>query len=274
MALHFGVTMFTSHASTVGRQVGIGALAVVASSLFIPALAYGWATPNGAGSNDSAGVAAVESPLNSAYVVDSLSASPAAVDPPRDSDVTLRLAYFDGSGMSPEVRQAMQEEVERVFDEVGVRVESLGPENMAEAMAVPGTFVLQVMVMAQAPSGWNLPPHALGVYFNGATYPPRAVYTFQPSIYKELDLDTRGESYLWPEEVGRAFGRVVAHEVVHALAPDHKHSGWGILGHAQDERSLLQPQLSIHESAGEALRAGLAQIEQYLIAEAEEEFSQ
>ena len=57
---------------------------------------------------------------------------------------------------------------------------------------------------------------------------------------------------------------VMAHEVVHALAPDHKHSGWGILGHAQDERSLLQPQLSIHESAGEALRAGLAEIEQYL----------
>jgi hypothetical protein len=254
VALHFGVTMFTSQTSTVGRQVGIGALAVVVSSLCVPALAHGWATPNSTGSNDSAGVAAVNSSL--------------------DNDATLRLAYFDGSGMSPEVRQAMQEEVERVFGEVGVRVESLGPEDMAAAMAVPGTFVLQVLVMAKAPSGWDLPSHALGVYFNGATYPPQAVYAFQPSIYKELDLDTRGENYLRPEEIGRAFGRIVAHEVVHALAPDHKHSGWGILGHAQDERSLLQPQLSIHESAGEALRAGLAEIEQYLVAEADEEASQ
>jgi len=261
VALHFGVTMFTSHASTVGRQVGYGALAVVVSSLFTPALAHGWATPNGTGLNDSAGVAAVDSSRAGAAVVDS----------PRDSDAALRLAYFDGSGMSPEIRQAMQEEVERVLGEVGVRVESLGPENMAEALAVPGTFVLQVIVMAKAPWGWDLPPHALGVYFNGKTYPPQAVYAFQPSIYKELGLETRGEDYLRPEEVGRAFGRVVAHEVVHALAPDHKHSGWGILGHAQDERSLLQPQLSIHESAGEALRAGLAEIEQYLVAEAEEE---
>ena len=240
MALHFGVTMFTSHASTVGRLVGSVALAAVVSNLCVPALAHGWATPNGTGSTEA----------------------------------TLRLAYFDGSGMSPEVRQAMQEEVERVFGEVGVRVESLGPENMAEAMSVPGTFVLQVMVMAKAPSGWDLPPHALGVYFNGSTYPPQAVYAFQPSIYKELELDTRGESYLRPEETGRAFGRVVAHEVVHALAPDHRHSGWGILGHAQDERSLLQPQLSIHESAGEALRAGLAEIEQHLVAEVEAVASQ
>ena len=250
MAPHFGVTMFTSHASTVGRLVGSVALAAVVSNLCVPALAHGQATPDGAGSNDSAGVAAVDSPSA--------------------SDATLRLAYFDGSGMSPEVRQAMQEEVERVFGEVGVRVESLGPENMAEAMSVPGTFVLQVMVMAKAPSGWDLPPHALGVYFNGKTYPPQAVYAFQPSIYKELDLDTRGESYLRPEEIGRAFGRVVAHEVVHALAPDHKHSGWGILGHAQDERSLLQPQLSIRESAGEALRAGLTEIGEYLAADTEE----
>jgi hypothetical protein len=145
---------------------------------------------------------------------------------------------------------------------------------MAEVMSVPGTFVLQVMVMAKAPSGWDLPPHALGVYFNGQTYPPQAVYAFKPSIYKELELDTRGENYLRPEEIGRAFGRVVAHEVVHALAPDHKHSGWGILGHAQDERSLLQPQLSIHQSAGDALRAGLTEIEQHLAAELAEVASQ
>jgi len=238
--------MFTSHASTVGRLVGSVALAAVVSNLCVPALAAAQATPGGAGSNDSAGVVAVDSPSA--------------------SDATLRLAYFDGTGMSPEVRQAMQEEVERVFGEVGVSVRSLGPENMAEAMAVPGTFVLQVMIMAKAPSGWDLPPHALGVYFNGQTYPPQAVYAFKPSIYKELELDTRGENYLRPEEIGRAFGRVVAHEVVHALAPEHKHKGWGILGHAQDERSLTQPQLSIHDSAGEALRAGLAEIQQYLVA--------
>jgi hypothetical protein len=258
--------MFTSHASTVGRLVGSVALAAVVSNLCVPALAAAQATPGGAGSNDSVGVFAVVSPLadNSADAPQRV--EQAAVDSPSAGNATLRLAYFDGSGMSPEVRQAMQEEVERVFGEVGVSVLSLGPENMAEVMSVPGTFVLQVMVMAKAPSGWDLPPHALGVYFNGQTYPPQAVYAFKPSIYKELELDTRGESYLRPEEIGRAFGRVVAHEVVHALAPDHKHSGWGILGHAQDERSLLQPQLSIHESAGDALRAGLAEIGQYLVA--------
>lgn len=267
MAPHFGVTMFTAHASTVGRQVGIGAITVIAFNLFTPALAHSWATPNGPGSNNLAGVVAADSPRAAVASIDSVGAG----DSPHDSAATLRLAYFDGSGMSPEVRRAMQEEVERVFGEVGLHVESLGPEDMAEALAMPGTFVLQVMVMAQTPKGWNLPPHALGVYFNGKTYPPQAVYAFQPSIHKELGLDARGEDYLRPEEVGRAFGRVVAHEVVHALAPEHKHSGWGILGHAQDERSLLQPQLSIHESAGAALRAGLAEIEQYLADEEDPE---
>lgn len=246
--------MFTSHASTVGRQVGFGALAVAAFLLFTPALAHGWATPTGAGSDDSA--------------------DSAAVDSPRDSDATLRLAYFDGTGMSPEVRRAMEQEVERVYGEVGVRVVSLSPETMGEALAVPGTFVLRVVIMAKAPSAWDLPAHAMGVYFNGQTYPPQAVYAFQPAIYKELGLDTRGEGYLRPEEIGRAFGRIVAHEVVHALAPDHKHSGWGILGHAQDERSLTQPQLSISDDAGAALREGLFEIEQYLAADAEDEASQ
>lgn len=253
MAPHLGVTMFTPNAFTVGRQVGFGALAVVVFNLFIPALAHGQATPGGAGSNDSA--------------------ANAAVDSQRDSDATLRLVYFDGAKLPLEVRRAMEEEVERVYGEVGVRVESSGHEEMAEATAVPGAFVLQVVLMASAPSGWDLPPNALGVYFNGRTYPPQAVYVFEPALYKELGLDEQGEGDLRPEDVGRAFGRVVAHEVAHALAPDHKHSGWGILGHAQDERSLVQPQLSIHESAGEALRAGLAEIQRWLAGDESKESS-
>lgn len=244
MALQFGATMFISHEVTFGRRVGIGALAGFAFGLFIPALAHAQATPEGAGQNGSDGDAVVEST--------------------DDGVPTLRLAYFDNAELDPEVSRAMQEEVERVFADVGIHVESLGYEDLAAARAVPRTFVLQVMVMARAPSGWDLPPHALGVYFNGRTYPPQSAYVFEPAIYRELGLDEEGEGNLRALDVGRAFGRVVAHEVVHALAPDHKHSGWGILGHVQDKRSLVQPELRIHESAGEAVRAGLAEIEEHL----------
>lgn len=44
-------------------------------------------------------------------------------------------------------------------------------------------------------------------------------------------------------------------------------SGWGILGHAEERRSLVQPELGIHEAAAEAVRAVLAEIEQYLASE-------
>jgi hypothetical protein len=172
---------------------------------------------------------------------------------------SLNIGYFDRADVPVEVAAAMQSEVERLIGELGVAVASLDGETLTSNQNHPGGRLLNVVVWEQLPETWPLPPNTMGVCPDSGSM-PHNVYVFAPNVLNELGLRSEGVDGLRAEDVGRAFGRVVTHEIIHAfatLAGEHRHRGNGLMGEGLDRETLLRPGISVDERSGEAFRAGL-----------------
>ena len=91
---------------------------------------------------------------------------------------------------------------------------------------------IQVVLMPSEPSGWNLPKRAMGVVLLPDRRQQHSVYLFYPSILRGVGLGRRAGAMLTPrehKELARALGRVLVHEVVHAVAPTLSHSEEGLM---------------------------------------------
>jgi len=221
-----------------GRRKLTG-LAVGAAVLFAasPVLAQGDSTP--ARARDSAARAAADP------------ASPVA---------GLNIGYFDRANVPAEVMQSLQAEVERLLTELGITVASPGASDLSGNGGVPSGTLLNVVIWEQLPKAWDVPRNTMGVCPDSGKL-PRNVYIFEPTILDELGLASKGIDDMRAEDVGRAFGRVVAHEVIHAFATfagEHRHRGTGLMGEGLDKDTLLRPGLSVDERSGVAFREGLA----------------
>jgi hypothetical protein len=90
--------------------------------------------------------------------------------------------------------------------------------------------------------------------------PTRAVWVFLSSVRWTLGHPVPGGP-LNPRqerEVALALARVVAHEVVHAIAPDEPHSQGGLLNHSLNRAFLLGPRSRL---TGPCARAFLDQLQ-------------
>ena len=98
----------------------------------------------------------------------------------------------------------------------------------------------------------------------GAT-PPRFevapfVWVHVPSVRAVIGLDPRGPAFTLAPPASRALaialGRVVAHELVHALAPSVPH-GTGLMSAALTYRQLTAPSIPFEAEVGLAVQAAL-----------------
>ncbi|MBW2453371.1 MAG: hypothetical protein JRI68_02620 [Deltaproteobacteria bacterium] len=175
-------------------------------------------------------------------------------------DNTLNIGYFDRADVPEEVMAAMQGEVERLLGELGVTVASLDASDLNNSEGVPAGTLLNVVIWERLPAEWDVPRHTMGVCPDSGEL-PRSVYVFETTILRELGLAWKGIDSMRTEDVGRAFGRVVAHEVVHAFATfvgEDRHRGNGLMGKALDKDTLLKAHLSVDERSGAAFLEGLA----------------
>jgi hypothetical protein len=162
--------------------------------------------------------------------------------PAAPEDRVLNVAYFSSAQLS---------DVERIFAEIGFEVRTHDVEELSSPGAPAPETLLRLVILEQGAQRWGINPAALGAMI-GRQEPPSAVYLFASPIRRVLGIANKRDGYLSAEAVGRAFGRVAVHEIVHAYAPDHPHSGWGITGHAQDARSLTQAGIVLDERAARA----------------------
>ena len=184
----------------------------------------------------------------------------AAASPETTDTSTLNIGYFDRADVPAEVLRSMQAEVERLLIEVGVTVASLNATDLSSSGGVPAGTLLNVVIWEQLPKAWDVPRNTMGVCPDSGKL-PRNVYIFEPTILHELGLASKGIDAMRAEDVGRAFGRVVAHEVIHAFATfagEHRHRGTGLMGQGLDKDTLLLPGISVDERSGAAFREGLA----------------
>lgn len=185
-----------------------------------------------------------------------------------DADATQRavvgagilLAYFDQSELAEARAVAMRAEVARILAEAGIPLQDTSEAMRDDGSASTSGYLMRVVIFDISPLRWNLPDHTMGVTM-GRQMPPANVYLFYPSILRQLGIANERNPSLTEDEVGRALGRVVVHELVHAFAPDHKHGSQGITGHAQDRLSLTVAGIVLDDESAAALAEGLRHVQ-------------
>ena len=115
------------------------------------------------------------------------------------------------------------------------------------------------MLYSYEPGALGHDPTAMGVVI-GDDFPPDAVWLFDPAIRRALEGGRRRPRPLSSVEKARACAKVVAHEVLHALAADQRHAESGLMAPTQNSRTLLSSSIDVDEESVEACRRGLERI--------------
>jgi hypothetical protein len=170
----------------------------------------------------------------------------------------LSLDWNDGYELLPISFEGVAEEVRQIFEDIGVDVTWAEP-GQGEGEQ-PATTRVNVNLMPIDSSNWSLPKHTMGVVI-GEEVPRKAVYIFYPSVLRTLGYDLVPDRRRSPRErarLTRALGRVVAHELVHAIMPDREHDHEGLLNPKLKRQHLQQKHLRLLDETADAFVERLA----------------
>jgi len=170
------------------------------------------------------------------------------------SPIALSLTWCDGNKLLPRGYETMTEEVKTIFQSIGVEVSWKRADGGAPKRDARN---IMVVLMPNQPTGWGLPNHVMGVAV-GKGKKERSVFIFYPSLLRALGRKGRRDpSVRETRELAIALGRVVAHEVVHAVAPSAPHTDRGLMNGWLMRKSLLQRRLDMIASTAEIVCASL-----------------
>jgi len=165
----------------------------------------------------------------------------------------LRLVWMDPTGVGVGAEGLARDEARSLLRKMGATVTWRRAD--ADEPARPGEVRVILLDRAAASSGKAV---------LGAT-PPRFevapfVWVHVPGVRGVIGLEPRGSAFTMPPPASRtlaiALGRVVAHELVHALAPSVPH-GTGLMSAALTYRQLTAPSIPFDIEVGLAVQAAL-----------------
>ena len=146
-----------------------------------------------------------------------------------DAPASLALIYFNQAELREETVGVLKGEVERVLREMGVAVEELPAPAGSN---VPPRFHIGVL-LRNTDGGQSM--NTMGLASNRPPQPGeshKTVTVFVPHVTRTLE---QCSTHPYASVHGKALGRVVAHEIVHAVIPGY--------GHADTPRTLMAPRL-------------------------------
>lgn len=166
----------------------------------------------------------------------------------------LSLVFFDPMDVLPIPAQDVAAEVKEIFKTLGV------PITWRDGRASPTTTLgeLQVILLASDRSGGRLGANTMGAVRKGRGV-SGALWVFLPAVQNALGITDAGHvlSSRDRRALTMALGRVIAHETVHAVAPDLPHSRHGLMASRMDRNELSRDRLEIDEVSRRAFFAGL-----------------
>lgn len=171
---------------------------------------------------------------------------------PQSSRPRLRLVWIDVEGAPPYVFPFTSQEAAAILGQAGIAVEW--------TVAAPSTVTVddELRVLVLGETGGAIRTRAtMGCTRRGS----RTAWVYLSNVLWALGLRNGGGRGLLgreQEEVGRALGRVIAHEVVHILAPDLRHSRHGLMAERMNRALLVCSRVSLAAREAEAVRAGAA----------------
>ncbi len=171
----------------------------------------------------------------------------------------LRLAFFDTVGLPEKVIDKTKLHVEEIFEQIGAVIEWYEPSSVSNGDEPDVPYFLTVILFDKEPVSMAQPADAMGAVI-GDDFPPGAVYLFGPSIHRALHDSRRTARPLSSVELGRAYGRVLAHEVVHAFAPGRGHADSGLMAPTQNRHVLTSASTTVDAESVAAFLEGLERL--------------
>jgi hypothetical protein len=170
----------------------------------------------------------------------------------------LQLLWFDPAEALPgPATDALAEEVRTIFRGLGVEV--------AFRVAAPGATYgdgpipeVPIILLRDDPIVERRPSRVLGLVVRHQA-PSRAVWAFLDNVRWTLGEDPHERPVAGrARDLGTALGRVVAHEVIHAIAPGEPHSKDGLMSHSMNRGFLLGKDAPLEARCGRAFMIELA----------------
>jgi len=167
----------------------------------------------------------------------------------------LRLVWIDVLGSAPYAFLNASAEASAIL--AGADIEARWTLGVPSSVCTDDQ--IKIILMEGITSGARLPEHVMGGTRRGAQ--SRTTWIYLSNVLWALGLQDRPRksfSLGEQQEIGRALGRVTAHEIVHALAPELPHSRNGLMADRIGRAQLLNGTVVLSARERQALHAGLA----------------
>ncbi len=174
----------------------------------------------------------------------------AAVEP-----LYLSVLLLDGVGIRAPSLDALKVHAAAVFESVGVRLVWRAEGDSDRGRRFEDG--VKAVLFPRALVGWKLPKAAMGMT-TGKASPVKTVFVFHQET--RAFAVGRPPAHWSPQQEGRALGRVLAHEIVHALAPHLPHASAGLMAPTLRSAQLLSPRIHLDDASAEALRRGVLRL--------------
>ncbi len=162
----------------------------------------------------------------------------------------LTLYFFDVHNQLDGQFCELAAETSAIFREMGVEL-TWRQGGLGTTYGNSGAPEIPIIVLDTPPKGVANGANVLGLVPRN-TAGSKAIWIFVDNLRSTLGstLDT-------PRGLGLAAGRVVAHEVVHTLAPDLPHTKDGLMRHALSRTALTEPVRPLQDRYVSAVQAAL-----------------
>jgi len=169
-----------------------------------------------------------------AWIFLTLAFAPLAPEP----TATLTLVWHDSAHLFPAVGlDRLADEMEALFKENGLSVTFHAASEHEDLRTIPAPRV-NAIVLPGVDRRFGLPANAMAAA-HGERGEKYSIFVFYPGVRRALG---HRESELSPRhvaELSRALARIVAHEVVHVLAPERGHAESGLMSGNLGRAELL-----------------------------------
>ncbi len=150
----------------------------------------------------------------------------------------------------------LRDELEQIFATIGVQVSwvdrATSPEHASECLE------FRAIILPIQPTSWGFRPRAMGTVLS--LDPPHTVFIFFPTIVRtvmRLESSYYGRYGADCRLVARGMARIMAHEMLHVLAPGLPHSEEGLMKRALNRNDLLLERPVIDPAFADAFRRTL-----------------
>lgn len=164
----------------------------------------------------------------------------------------LSLVVYDVHGLLGAQFADLVDETSAIFEQMGVDI-GWRRGRLGTVHGAGSVREIPIILLKEPPGRLRDQRDVLGLIHKNQ---PAAIWVFVENVKLAIGVTTQGPSPAG-SRLAIAVGRVVAHEMVHSLAPELGHTRNGLMRHALDRQALVgQPRPSHAECAG-AVRAAL-----------------